>query len=122
MKMNSRLTGLVLALLLTVVSPSVIRAGDIILNGNFSDGKTHWHGDGDAPDIGGSRVLTLNPDRWTVVYQDFSAEATQLRLKVTYSYSDDCTLAKPRSPDTLVPPLDSHGLEAVTGMANSIRR
>jgi len=118
--MNPRLSGLVLALLLTVVSASVIRADDIILNGNFADGKTHWHGAGDVPDIGGSLVVTLKPDKWTVVYQDFSAEATQLRLKITYSYSDDCTLATPRSADALVPPLDAHGLEEATGMANGI--
>jgi hypothetical protein len=119
--MNSRLFGPVLALFLAVVSTSTIQADDdIILNGNFSDGKTHWHGDGDVPDLGGSLVITLKPDKWTVVYQDFSAEATQVRLKITYSYSDDCTLATKRSPDQLVPPLDALGLEQATGMENSI--
>ena len=121
MGMNPRLSGLVLALFLAVVSASTSRADDdIILNGNFQDGKTHWHGDGDVPDIGGSLVITLKPDKWSVVYQDFSAETTQLRLKITYSYSDDCTLAKPRSPDQLVPPLDAAGLEQATGMENAI--
>jgi hypothetical protein len=118
--MNLRLSGLALALLLTVLSTSMIRADDIILNGDFSDGKTHWHGDGDVPDIGGSLVITLKPDKWTVVYQEFSAEATQVRLKITYSYSADCTLAQPRSPDTLVPPLDADSLEAATGLPNVI--
>jgi len=118
--MNLRLTGIIAALSVLVVPASLVHAGDILLNGNFQDGKTHWHGDGDAPDVGGSLVITLKPDKWTVVYQDFSAEVSQMRLKITYSYSDDCTLAKPRPSDELVPPLDAHGLEAATGMQNSI--
>jgi hypothetical protein len=118
MGMNPRLSGLVLALFLAVVSASTSRADGIILNSDFSDGKTHWHGDGDAPDAGGKLVITLKPDKWTVVRQNFSANAPALKLKVTYSLSDDCTLGK--TGDTLTPPLTSTALEEACGLDNSI--
>jgi hypothetical protein len=119
--MISCLSKLVMALLVMVAGLSSARAGDVLLNGDFADGKTHWHGDGDAPDTGGPLVITLQPDKWTVVYQSFSAETPQLELKITYVLSDDCTLAVKRSPDDLVPPLTGKNILEATGMENDIR-
>jgi hypothetical protein len=109
----------VIAFFLGMAGLSSLRADDILLNGNFTDGKTHWHGDGDSPDTGGRLVITLKPDKWTVVYQNFSFDSSELQLKLTYALSDDCTLAK-GSGDKLVTPLTSLGLEEATGMANNI--
>jgi hypothetical protein len=93
-------------------------AGDIILNGDFADGKTHWRGDGEAPDVGGRVLITLKPDKWTVITQTFNANASALKLKVTYSLSSDCTLGK--TGDKLIPPLTPDGLQEASGLENAI--
>jgi hypothetical protein len=113
--MSWRVLATGLALLMAV---SAARAGDIILNGDFSDGKTHWRGDGDAPDTGGRLVVTLKPGKWTVVRQTFNSNAPALKLKLTYALSSDCTLGK--SGDTLVPPLTAEGLREASGLDNGI--
>ena len=115
MVMALRILGFGLAVLLAL---STARASDIILNSDFSDGKTHWHGDGDAPDAGGKLVITLKPDKWTVVRQNFSANSASLKLKITYSFSDDCTLGK--NGDALIPPLTATGLDEACGLDNNI--
>jgi hypothetical protein len=111
--MSRRIVGVGLAF---VMAAFTARADDIILNGDFADGKTHWHGDGDAPDIGGRLVVTLKPDKWTVVSQSFTAEGTTLKLKITYALSSDCTLGK--TGDKPVPPLTPEGLEEACGLEN----
>jgi hypothetical protein len=118
--MISYLSKLVIVLFLFLAGLSPALANDILLNGDFSDGKTHWHGDGDAPDLGGKLVITLKPDRWTGVYQTFSAESTALKLKVTYELSDDCSLGAKKSPDDIVSPLTASALQEATGLQNGI--
>lgn len=109
-----------LALSLLAAAAPLARADDIIANGDFSDGKTHWHGDGDSPDTGGKLVITLKPDKWTVTSQMFTAESRELQLKVTYALSDDCSLKVKRSADALVAPLTSDALMQATGIENHI--
>jgi hypothetical protein len=112
--MSWRIVGVGLALLMAAFTA---RADDIILNSNFADGKTHWHGDGDAPDAGGRLVVTLKPDKWTVVSQNFSAGGTTLKLKITYALSSDCTLGQ--TGDKPIPPLTPEGLEEACGLENT---
>jgi hypothetical protein len=114
---------LVLALITTIAATAMpsAQAHDIIANGDFHDGKTHWQGDGDAPDVGGKLIVTLKPDKWTVVVQKFSDNNKHLQLKVTYSLSDGCSLAVKRSSsDSMVAPLTSHAFEQATGLENHI--
>jgi hypothetical protein len=111
---------LLLALCFLAVAKPLAQADDIIANGDFADGKTHWHGDGDAPDTGGKLVITLKPDKWTVTSQIFSAESRELQLKITYTLSDDCSLKVKRTSDTLVAPLTSEALMDATGVENHI--
>jgi hypothetical protein len=118
--MISYLPKLAIALFLAVAGLSPVLATDILLNGDFSDGKTHWHGDGDVPDGGGKLVITLQPDRWTGVYQSFSAPSSVVQLKMTYTLSNDCSLLKGQSSDAPTPPLTPSALEKATGIPNSI--
>ena len=113
--MSPRILGFGLAMLMAI---SAAHAGDILLNSDFADGKTHWRGDGDAPDPGGKLVVTLKPDKWTVVRQTFSANATALQLKITYAFSDDCTLGK--TGDKLIPPLTAADLEEASGLESGM--
>jgi len=115
--MNARLAILVAAVG-SVLAALSVHAGPILLNGDFSDGKTHWHGAGDPPAVGGNLVITLKPDAWTVVRQNFSAKAPSLKLQVKYSLSDDCTIG--RAGDKLLPPLTRMGLEEACGLDNGI--
>jgi hypothetical protein len=118
--MISNLPKIVTVLFLAGAAFLSVHADDILLNGDFTDGKTHWHGDGDAPDAGGRLVITLQPDRWTGVYQNFNAESATLQLKINYTVSDDCSLAVERAPDNLIPPLTASALMEATGLQNSI--
>lgn len=108
--MKSRLLGFGLMLLMTV---STACASDILLNGNFADGKTHWHGAGDSPGAQGLLVITLKPEKWTVVTQSFNAKAGALQLSITYSLSPDCTLGKSNK---LVAPLTPTDLGEACGV------
>lgn len=116
--MRTQVVPLLAALALILTGISAAHGSPIILNSDFSDGKTHWHGDGDSPDTGGKLVITLKPDKWTVVRQNFSANASSLKLQVKYSLSDDCTLGK--TGDKLLPPLTRMGLEEACGLDNGI--
>ena len=116
--MRAHVVSFLAALVLVLAGFSSAHAGSIILNSDFSDGKTHWHGDGDAPGVGGKLVITLKPNKWTVVRQNFSANASSLKLQVKYSLSGDCTIGK--SGDKLLPPLTRMGLEEACGLDNGI--
>lgn len=100
---------------------TAVHGSDILLNTDFSDGKTHWRGDG-QPDVtplsGGKLVITLDPDKWTAVSQRFSANATALKVIVRYSLSEDCSLGK--TGDKLVPPLTSDALNQICGVGSLI--
>lgn len=118
--MISYLSKLAIAVTLVIGSLSFVQADDILLNGDFADGKTHWHGDGDSPETGGRLVITLNPDKWTAVYQTFSAEIAPLQLKITYELSSDCTLLATQSTEQPTAPLTSDALREATGLPNTI--
>lgn len=118
--MISCLTKLAITLTVAIFTVLPAAANDILLNGDFSDGKTHWHGNGNAPDEGGKLIITLNPDHWTGVYQTFSAESPALQSKVTYSISDDCSLGAAAPSGGLAPPLTSAELLEATGLQNNI--
>jgi hypothetical protein len=117
----ARLRTFLLTLGLLAAAMPLAQANDILVNGDFADGKTHWHGDGDAPDTGGKLVITLKPDKWTVISQIFNSGSRELQLKVTYSLSDDCSLKVKRSPDTLVAPLTADALRDATGVESRIQ-
>jgi hypothetical protein len=111
--------------LVSMAMAVVAHGSDILLNGDFSDGKTHWHGAGDVSGNGGAGgaaasglVITLNPNKWTAVTQRFSASTTALKLKIRYSLSDDCTLGK--TGDKLVPPLTSDALDEACGVSSNV--
>jgi len=111
---------LVIALFLVVAFSFPTSASDLLLNGDFHDGTTHWHGDGEAVDGTPGLVIRLRKDRWTAVCQRFSAEAKNLKLKVTYSISDGSTLLAKGSSDELIPSFSATALERATGLANHI--
>jgi hypothetical protein len=93
---------------------------DIIANGNFTTGKTHWQGDGDVTAAGGTLFLNLKRDRWTVVSQKIAEKSSNLELKVTYSLSNFCSLRSRRSADEPVMPLTSQALKNATGLSKGI--
>jgi hypothetical protein len=109
-----------LALVFAGLAASGTRADDIITNGNFTVGKTHWQGDGDVTDAGGTLFVVLKRDRWKVVAQQVTLAGSHLQLKVTYSLSNFCTLARARSADDPVIPLTSAALKSITGVPNSM--
>jgi hypothetical protein len=114
--MTSHLWGWIQAFLLSVVMVTSAQGSDILLNTDFSEGKAHWHGDGDA--AGDKLVITLSPDNWTAVTQRFSANTTALKLIVTYSLSEDCSLGK--TGDKLIPPLTPDALSKACGVSSLI--
>jgi hypothetical protein len=119
--MTSHFRGWIQAFLLSVAMATAVHGSDILLNTDFSDGKTHWRGDGQsdvAPLSGGKLVITLNPDKWTAVSQRFSANATALKVIARYSLSEDCTLGK--MGDKLVPPLTPDALNQICGVGSLI--
>ena len=91
----------VLALVL-LAGASFLRADEVLQNGNFADGASHWNGDGKtaadlAQDNPGAAtdpftskglIIQLKPDRWSKVSQDFKGNKnTHYCLTVTYKYA-----------------------------------
>lgn len=115
--MNPRLIGLRLLFLALGVIPAIAGGGEnILVNGNFNVGKIHWLGDGVVTPAGGSVFLRLDRERWTVLSQQITTGASNLELKVLYSLSPFCSLAK----DPVATPLTSGQLKTATGLASSI--
>ena len=86
---------LVLAGFLSALSPGSAIGDDILLNSDFTDGKTHWQGGGEEPaNMGGKITVTLDAKKWTVLYQHFNASSSTLKLTVVYSVSNDCSLVR----------------------------
>ena len=90
-----------LALLLFLASGSAALADtDVLENGNFSDGLTHW--DGDVHAAGGSSddsnsttgvVVTLRSGDWTKISQEFDGKAGQYLLTITYTATPGMTIS-----------------------------
>jgi hypothetical protein len=88
-----------------------LQADNLLQNGDFSDGKTHWHGDGKTPDeyaqdnqdnppatsdplMSKGLIIQLKPDRWTKIAQDFKGDnSTHYVFTLTYKVSPDLTLS-----------------------------
>ena len=99
---------LLLALII-LACPCSLRADSLIQNGDFSDGNTHWQGDGKTPRAyaggnpaalpdpltGKGLIVTLNPASWTRIFQSFpSDKGTRYSIVVTYKLSANLTLSK----------------------------
>jgi hypothetical protein len=83
------------------------RADDILANGNFSEGKAHWKGDGktadstDMTDVTASldhsgdasgMYVPLSQKKWTSISQVFNTRETALTFSMTYKTSADFSL------------------------------
>jgi hypothetical protein len=86
---------------------------DILANENFADGAAHWRGDGHEGD--GGLVINLDPNNWTKVSQTFNTRESRLQFNVTYTLSDDCSLAA-RAPRSLNLFLDETIFQQLTGV------
>jgi len=76
-------------------------------NGDFSDGITHWHGDGRSPaDFASDNpmakpdpltskglIIPLKPSSWSKVAQDFRSKTGAGTLSITYLLSPDFTFS-----------------------------
>ncbi len=71
---------------------------DILVNGNFADGRAHWKGDAQEPDTGGDLtnpnpqggvVINLKKDKWSKIYQTFSTHEKKLHYSITFTLSSD---------------------------------
>jgi hypothetical protein len=99
---------LALALLAFALLP--LRADEQLKNPDFSDGRSHWEGDGeslsvadnaqDAPTLGedstvpkGGLILKLSRRDWTRVHQDFRPLSSGGTLNITYKFSDGLTFS-----------------------------
>lgn len=104
MKLNFVAALLVLACALTV------RADNVLQNGDFSDGFSHWYGDGRPPSdfapsdplepadpvLGQGLIVPLKDMDWCKVAQDFNGKIISGKLTISYKVTQDCTFsAKP---------------------------
>jgi hypothetical protein len=64
---------------------------DILANGDFTQGSAHWQGDRATNTDASTLTITLKPDTWTKIYQDFHSADAALKLHVSYELSPDCT-------------------------------
>ncbi len=106
----------VLSILVSLgVSLTVVR-GDVLVNGDFSEGRAHWIGDAEetvAPDTSDSAengsdstpatgvTVTLSKDKWTMIYQGFTVRDPALYYTVTFKLSPDYKLADANKDDQL---------------------
>ena len=80
------------------------RAEELLKNGDFSDGKTHWFGDGVGPsdltpdnplapkNPGAAEkelVVPLNPHHWTKVTQEFRTHAGRYDITIKFKAASD---------------------------------
>jgi hypothetical protein len=104
--------------LMVVACGLSVRADEMLQNGDFADGDTHWHGDGKTPaDFSEDNplatadpltakglIVPLNPDHWTKVTQDFHGDKnTHYLVTVTYKVSPDLTLSNKVEDYTNIP-------------------
>jgi hypothetical protein len=77
--------------LLAILSLPMPAGAGIVANGDFAEGAAHWRGDGHDGNPG--ITIQLDPQKWTEISQTFNTRDSQLQFSVTYSLSDDCSLA-----------------------------
>jgi len=87
------------AFALVVLASCLPLQADILVNGNFADGRAHWKGDAKEPDAASgnllnspplsSVVVTLKKDKWTKIYQNFNTHEKKLRYSITFTLSSD---------------------------------
>ena len=93
--------------LLIVASLISLRA-DILVNGNFADGRAHWKGDAQpldqsdlsSPSTTAGVTITLKKDKWTKIYQFFTSKERKLRYSITFKLSDDYNVDQDTSPNS----------------------
>jgi len=95
---------------LILISLFPLKADEWLQNGDFSDGLSHWYGDGQlASDLAKSTsdplaptpstpiangiVLQLKPDRWSKMTQEFTTDTLKMTLTVNYTLSSDCAFS-----------------------------
>jgi hypothetical protein len=93
--------------LLVVALVLPLRADEVLQNGDFSDGITHWHGDARSPadfatdnPLGSAdpftskgMIIPLKHTAWVKVMQDFKATSQNSTLTITYMSSTDLALS-----------------------------
>jgi hypothetical protein len=85
---------LALALLLCVCWTASLAADDVLRNGNFADGLSHWNGDCRSPDATGAGTATgasveLRQDDWTKFTQVFDAPKGPYVVSITFTFAPD---------------------------------
>ena len=104
-----------LFLLLVLALP--LRADNWLENGDFSDGITHWHGDGRSPADFASDNPMANPDpftskglivplkhvAWAKVAQDFKGKIASGVVTITYMVSPDLAFSEKPEDYTNIP-------------------
>jgi hypothetical protein len=104
--------------LIAFASISLLRADEVLQNGDFTDGSNHWRGDGRTPAdyaqdnpsaatnplTSKGLIVQLKPDRWTKVAQDFKGNNdTHYCLTVTYKYAPDLAFSTKAEDYTNIP-------------------
>lgn len=85
-----------------------LHADEWLQNGDFSDGLTHWYGDGqlaselaknDDPLASSTAaapqgvVVQLKPNRWSKLSQEFTTDTLKMSLTIKYTPSADCVFS-----------------------------
>jgi hypothetical protein len=112
-----------LTLFLLVMAAVIPLRADILVNGNFADGRAHWKGDAQDPDTGGDLsqnpsnqggvTITLKKDKWTKIYQVFSTHEKKLHYSITFTLSPDYEPDKSQPEGSMSP---SPGLDDIEGL------
>jgi hypothetical protein len=96
---------------------------DILVNGNFADGRAHWKGDAEnvdtsndlaSPSNQGSVTITLKKDKWTKIYQTFSTHEKRVDYSITFTLSSDYHVDADETSGGAMGP--SPGLDDIDGM------
>jgi hypothetical protein len=95
--------------LIILACPCSLWADSLMQNGDFSDGDTHWQGDGKTPRAyaegnpaaltdpltSKGLIVTLQSTSWTRIFQSFpSDKGTRYSIVVTYKLSPNLALSK----------------------------
>jgi len=99
---------------------------DILVNGNFADGRAHWKGDARDPDTTtgdltlanqvnrGGVTITLKKDKWTKIYQNFATREKKLHYAITFTLSSDYRPDRSQTQDSGFAP--TPGLDDIEGL------
>jgi hypothetical protein len=103
--------------LLALTCALPLRADECLQNGDFTNGITHWRGDGRSPaDYASDNplqqsdpltskglIIPLKHSSWAKVQQDFKTRASSLILSVIYKLSSDLAFSEKPEDYTNVP-------------------